>query len=272
VLVFALGNRIATLLNAYNTAIPLKTTLGIVGISVLLGGPFNFGFLVLLFGIAWYYAKRAFGEEQFPSWTGMPATYYRDALWIGLGGAGAVLGLQTLLQTASQHWPTAHRSAEAGFGSDFDATLPAASILGTTLLHSLMLTGLVALATSFIAAQLRARWMRFPAFLLGALAIVGSSWGSPGDFAKQWLAQAIFLGVIVFGVRRVMRFNILGCFLVLAILALVGDAAALLAQPDAFYRANGYAVVLLVVLLLAWPLVAWRTSSDHGGGGQNSCA
>jgi membrane protease YdiL (CAAX protease family) len=276
VLVFALGNRIATFLNLYNTAIPLKTTLGIGGIGVLLGGSFSFGLLVLLFGIAWYYAKRAFGEEQLPSWTGMPAAYYRDALWIGLGGAGAVLGLQRLLQTTSQHWPTALRSAEAGFGADFDAILPAASILGTTLQHSLMVTGLVALAASFIATQLRARWMRFLAFLLGALAVIaisgGGSWGSPVDFVKQWLMQAIFLALVVFGVRRVMRSNILGCFLVLATLALVGDAAALLAQPDAFYRANGYAVVLLLVLLLAWPLVAWRTSSDNAGGGQNSSA
>ena len=275
-LVFALGNRIATVLNAYNTAIPLKTTLGIVGITVLLGGPFNFGVLVLLFGIAWYYAKRAFGEEQLPGWTGMPAAYYRDALWIGLGGAGAVFGLQRLLQTASQYWPTAHRSAEAGFGADFDAILPAASILGSTLQHSLMVTGLVALAASFIAAQLRARWMRFLTFFLGALALIplsgGASWGSPVDFAKQWLMQAIFLGVLVFGVRRVMRFNIVGCFLVLAILALLGDAAALLAQPDPFYRANGYAVVLLLVLLLAWPFFAWRASSGNGSGRQRSSA
>jgi hypothetical protein len=276
VMVLALGNRIPTLLNGYNTAIPLKVVLAGLGVSILLGGPFNFGFLVLLFGISWYYAKRAFGEEHFPSWTGMPADYYRDALWIGLGGAGAVLGVQTLLQTASQHWPTVHRSAEAGFGSDFDAILPAASILGTTLLHSLMLTGLVALVTSFISAQLRARWMRFLMFLLGALALTvvsgGSSWGSPADFAKQWLAQAIFLGVLVFGVRRVMRFNLLGCFLVLAILALVGDAAALLAQPDPFYRANGYAVVLLLVLLLAWPFFAWHTSSGNGDGEESSSA
>ena len=271
-LVFALGDRIATVLNAYNTAIPLKTTLGIAGISVLLGGPFNFGFLVLLFGIAWYYAKRAFGEERLPGWTGMPAAYYRDALWIGLGGAGALLGLQTLMQAASQHWPTAHRSAEAGFGADFGATLPAASILGSTLLHALMLAGVVALIASFIAAQLRARWMRFLAFLLGALALAGSTWGSPADFAKQWLAQAIFLGVIVFGVRRVMRFNIMGCFLVLATLALVGAAAELLPQPDAFYRANGYAVLLMLALLLAWPLVAWRMSAGNGAETQGSSA
>jgi membrane protease YdiL (CAAX protease family) len=263
-LVFALGSRIPTSLNMYNTAIPFKTWLGIIGIGALLGGPFNFGAVVLLFGIAWYYAKRAFGEEQLPGWGGMPAAYYRDALCIGLGGTAAVLGLHNLLQTASQRWPTAHRSAEAAFGSSFDAILPAASILGSTLLHALLWTALVALAAAFVGAQLRARWMRFLAFLLGALAVTGSSWASPGDFAKQWLAQAVLLAVLVFGVRRVMRFNILGCFLVLAITALVSDAAELLAQPDAFYRANGYALVLLLVLLLAWPLVAWRSRSGDG--------
>ena len=272
VLVFALGNRIATFLNAYNTAIPLKTTLGIVGISALLGGPFNFGFLLILFGISWYYAKRAFGEEHIPGWAGMPTAYYRDALWIGLGGAGAVLGLQTVLQTASQHWPTVHRSAEASFGSNFDAILPAASTLGSSLIHSLTFTGIVALAASFLAAQWRARWLRFLLFLLGALAMAGSSWGSPADFAKQWLAQAIFLGVIVFGVRRVMRFNVLGCFLVLAVLSLVAEAGELLPQPDAFYRANGYAVVLLLVLLLAWPFFAWRRHSGSSDAKRGAAA
>ena len=140
------------------------------------------------------------------------------------------------------------------------------------MIHSLTFTGIVALAASFLAAQWRARWLRFLLFLLGALAMAGSSWGSPADFAKQWLAQAIFLGVIVFGVRRVMRFNVLGCFLVLAVLSLVAEAGELLPQPDAFYRANGYAVVLLLVLLLAWPFFAWRRHSGSSDAKRGAAA
>ena len=55
-----------------------------------------------------------------------------------------------------------------------------------------------------------------------------------------------------------MRFNILGCFLIIAGTSLFGGAAELLSQQDSFYRANGYAVLLVPVLLFAWPWVAWR--------------
>jgi hypothetical protein len=72
------------------------------------------------------------------------------------------------------------------------------------------------------------------------------------------LTSLIVLGVLVFGVRRVMRFNLLGCFLVAAGTSLFGGAAELLAQPNSFYRANGYAVLLALCLLFTWPLAAWR--------------
>ncbi len=58
-----------------------------------------------------------------------------------------------------------------------------------------------------------------------------------------------------------MRFNLLGCFLVIAGTSLVTGAAELLAQPDAFYRANGYVVLIVLFLLFAWPMAAWRMKS-----------
>jgi hypothetical protein len=77
------------------------------------------------------------------------------------------------------------------------------------------------------------------------------------------LIQAILLAVIVFGIRRVVGFNLLGMFLVAACTALLGGTVELLFQPNTFYRANGYAVLGVLVLLLVWPLVAWRLGS-HG--------
>ena len=95
-------------------------------------------------------------------------------------------------------------------------------------------------------------------FLLGALALTGGNWGSAADFAQGFLTQLIVLSILAFGVRYVMRFNILGCFLIIAGTSLFGGAAELLSQPDSFYRANGYAVLLVLVLFFAWPFVAWR--------------
>jgi len=166
--------------------------------------------------------------------------------------------LEHLLATVSTHWPTAHRSLEAAFGPDFDAILPAASILGGTLLHSLLIVGIVATLASFIAAQVRQPGLRLLLFLLGAFSLVGGNWGSAADFAKQFLAQFILLGALIFGVRRVMRFNLLGCLLIVAGISLSGGAAELLGQPDPFYRMNGYAVLLALILLFVWPVAAWR--------------
>jgi hypothetical protein len=264
--VFTLGNRIPSFLNAYNTAIPLKMMFGGIVIGALLGAPLYFGGIALLFGMAWYYAIRAFGADRLPGRAGMPAGYYRDALWIGLGGAAGLLGLERLLASASTHWPTVHRSLDASFGMDFDALLPAASILGGTVLRSLLLTGLVTAIAAFLAAQVRQPWLRILLLLLGALALVGGGWGSPADFAKQFLARLILLGVLAFGVQRVTRFNILGCLLIVAGTSLFGGAAELLAQPDSFYRANGYAVLLMLVLLFAWPFAAWRMRTANAAG------
>ena len=264
--VFAFGNRIPNFLNAYNTAIPYKTMLGVLGITALLGGPFSFGLLVLLFGVGCYYARVAFGEQRLTGWGGMPGTYYRDALSIGLGGSAGLLGLERLLATASMHWPTVHRFFDASFGQDFDALLPAASIFGSTLLSGLRMTAYVVIIASFVAAKIKGTWLRALLFFLGALAVVGGSWGSPADFVKQFLARLILLGILVFGVRCVMRFNLLGCFLVVAGTSLVTGAAELLAQPNAFYRGNGYAVLLMLALLFAWPLAAWRLSSTSVAG------
>ncbi|HEU0369599.1 MAG TPA: hypothetical protein VFR42_10330, partial [Candidatus Acidoferrum sp.] len=85
-------------------------------------------------------------------------------------------------------------------------------------------------------------------------------WGSPADFVKQWLAQIIFLAVAVIGIAKVVRLNLLGYFLVLALPTLVMGAQELLSQPSGFYRQQGYLVMALLVMLLVWPLAQWMRS------------
>ena len=261
VLILALGDRLPNFLNAYDTAIPMKMFFGGLAIGALLGGPLYLGAIALLFGVSWYFGVKAFGQERLPSWLGMPAAYYRDALFIGLGGTYGLLGLERLVAAASTYWPTAHRYLDVVFGQDFDAVFPAVSIFGGTLLRGLLMTGMVTVIASFIAAYVRQTGLRMLLFLFGALSLVGGGWGTQADFAKQFLARLILLGVLVFGVKYVMRFNLLGCFLVVAGTSLVTGAAELLSQPDAFYRTNGYAVLLMLALLFAWPLAAWRFGS-----------
>src|SRR5262249_62079422 len=68
------------LLNQYQTSIPFKIMMATLGIGSLLGAALYFAVIVLLFGVAYFFALSAFGEEELPKWTGMPGAYYRDAL------------------------------------------------------------------------------------------------------------------------------------------------------------------------------------------------
>jgi hypothetical protein len=238
---------------------------------VLLGVLFSFGVLVLLFGAAWYYGVRAFGEERLPTWSGMPAAYYRDALLIVLGGTAAWLGLDALSKWAYLHWPSVHLGAAAGFGSELDATVPALAIIGSAVRGSLTWTALIGATAAFIAGLLRPLWMRAVLFGGAVLALGGftSNWHDPMDVLKKMVIGAVWIAVIGLAVRHVIRFNVLGYFLILASLALLGGAAEMLKNPDRFYQLNGYALVVALIGLIAWPAVAWAA---HGGGDRGHCS
>src|SRR5262249_9806154 len=83
VLVVAFGDRLAQILQQYQTAIPLKVMYVVATISIVLGGAFTIAALIFVFGLAWFFGRKAFGEEHLPSWNDMPGAYYRDALLIG---------------------------------------------------------------------------------------------------------------------------------------------------------------------------------------------
>jgi len=245
-------------LNLYQTTIPFKIMMATVGIGTLIGGAFYFGGIALLFGVAYYFALSAFGEDELPGWTGMPRTYYRDALLIGMGGALGLLGLLRALKAIEVSWlVTAHRAADAAFASSFDATLPGPLILANAVQGGILFTAIICLAGAFVAARVRRTSVRAALIVLSAGALAGSNWGSGADFARQFAVELILLCAAVAGVRWVARLNLLGYFLAIAIMTMVVGMADLLSQPDAFYRANGYALVAALAMLLAWPLVAW---------------
>jgi hypothetical protein len=265
-LVLAFGDFFTNAMNSYRTAIPLKTMLGITAISALLGALFSYGFLALLFGTAWYYGTRAFGEDRLPSWAGMPGTYYRDALFIGLGGTAAWAGLDAISKWIYQHWPSAQQAAAASFGANLDSAIPAVAIVGNALRGGLTLTALVALTAAFIASMIRPIWMRASVFALAVLTLGGfaSNWSDPMDVVKKMVIGAIWIVVIDVTIRYVIRFNVLGYFLIMASLALLAGAGELLRQPDHFYRTNGYAVWMALVALFLWPLFAWGRGTTSG--------
>jgi membrane protease YdiL (CAAX protease family) len=254
---FFFGRGIPALLAQYKTAMPLRLYLGTVSVGIFLIGAFVLGLIIVLFGLAWSFAARAFGQEQLPGWTGMSAEYYRDAFGIGLGGSALLIGLRHVLDFVSAWWPTLHKELPTSFGEGYDAILPGIGAVGGGILRGLLTTGLLLLAGAFLGAEMRPRWVRLVSFLALAAALV-ADWGSPADFLKQFLASAILLAVVLLGMRRVVRFNLLGLFLIVTCTSLAGSASALVTQPNTFYRGNGYAILFAAVGLLAWPLVYGR--------------
>ena len=258
---FFLGRGMPGILAQYPTAMPLRLFFGTVAVGVFLVGALLLGGLTLLFGLAWSFGARAFGEEQLPTWLGMPADYYRDAFWIGLGGSALLIGLRRALDFASALWPTLHRSLPSSFGDSFDAVFPGAGLIGGSVFRALFYVGILALGAAFVGAEMRVRWLRLLMFFAVAGALV-FSWGSPADFLKQFLAMLLLLAVVVFGMRLLVRFNVLGLFLIATCTAILAAAAEFLAQPDGFYHLNGYVLVFAIVMLLAWPLLNWRLRSN----------
>ena len=256
VLVVVCGDRLAAILQQYQTAVPLKTFYVVSAVVLLLGGAFAVAGLVFAFGLGWFFCRKAFGEERLPSWSSMPGVYYRDALVIGAGGVMAFAGLEGVLGWFAAHHSTIHREAGAAFGSGLAAKWPAISSASGAISHALLYSALVAAIAGFIATYVKPVWLRALIFFAGAATLV-RDWGNAGDYLQKYVLNCVVLAVIVFGIRWIAKLNLLGIFLVLASGSLLSGALALLEQPNSFYRGNGYALLAGVGVLFAWPLVKW---------------
>jgi hypothetical protein len=150
-----------------------------------------------------------------------------------------------------------------------DATVPAAQALGLVVMQSYVAIGALALAAGFAAWRLRSTWLQV--LLLGLLALLGAPrWGSAGDLLQHFLIGWAGVLLIWWAVHRVVRFNLLGYFLIAMLTLLTAATAQLLPQPNFYFRANGWALIAVTLALLLWPLVIWRASARterlaHGG-------
>ncbi len=120
-----------------------------------------------------------------------------------------------------------------------------------------MLAGMVGLAAGLVAAYVRPIWMRLSIMILYAV-LMTTNVATPGAFIRDAAFRLFVISVLWLGVKRVVRFNVMGYFLLAVMIALVPGAIELIEQPNPSFHANGYAVVAFAAVMLAWPLMRWQ--------------
>ena len=255
-------NRAPQLITIYPTTEPLATYFITLSISLLfIIGLYLAGAFVLL-GLSWFFLARVFGSAKLPGWLGMPGNYYRDAFCIAIFGAPALAGFIRLPGLFSS-WPLLRHALAASVPGGLDALSPALSTLAASVWGSFFVVGAVALTAGFIAAFLRRGWTRAALAVLVAV-LLPSNVATPAGFFRDAAFRLLVIGALWLGVTRIIRFNLLGYFLLSALILLGGPAAELLEQPNTYFHANGYALAAAVTGLLLWPLVEWRRRSSPG--------
>jgi len=244
-------------LETYSTQDPFISFVSMHLIGLSFGAMLIYSAVVFLFGLACFFLTRSHGAECQPGWRDMPARYYRDAFVIGLGGSLALVGFGRLSALFTRIWVVPQRFLPASVPRELDFAWPAVHTAASGVTLGFIAVGMLALASGFASCYLRRTSIQ--AALLAVCAVVfATQWGSAGDFVQKALGLFAVLAFILWGSRSIARFNLLG-YLVAAMLALmVSSSVDLLRQPNAFFRANGWAVLAVGVALLLWPLGTWQ--------------
>jgi len=211
---------------------------------------------VLLLGLAWFFVERAFGPGCIPQWRELNGAYFRDAFCVALFGSAAVIGIIRLPALLAR-WPLMRHFLGASVPDSLDLLNPALGALASSIAASFLIAAMVGLAAGLIAAYVRPMWMRAGLLILIAV-LMATNVASPGAFMRDALSHLVLVAAIWYGVTRIVRFNVLGYFLLAAMLSLVPAAIELLQQPNAYLHGNGYAVVMIALAILAWPLMRWQ--------------
>jgi hypothetical protein len=213
---------------------------------------------VLLLGLAWFLLERVFGPGQIPAWRQTNAAYFRDAFCLALFGSFAVMGLYRLPALFAR-WPVLRHSLGTSVPNNLDVLNPAVGALASSIAAAFLTVGLLGLAAGLIAAYVRPAWMRAALMILYA-ALMATNVATPGAYFREAAFQLVAIAALWYGVTHFARFNVLGYFLLAAMVSLVPSAIELLEQPNPYLQANGYAVLAFALAILAWPLMRWQRS------------
>ena len=247
------ANRTPQLLLNYQTTWPLKIFFAVLFISLFFVTALYLVLAVLLLGFSWLFLERAFGTGRIPSWSGMRTEYYRDAICVAGFGAAALAGLNRVPELFSR-WPLLRHTLGAAVPDGLDGLIPAAGTIASAITASFFTLGVAGLAAGLIAVYVRPRWMRAGLLLLYAV-LMATNVATPGGFLREAAFNLVLVIVLWFGVSRIIRFNMLGYFLLAATAALVPAAVQLIEQPNPYFHINGYAVVAFAIAMLAGPFL-----------------
>jgi hypothetical protein len=250
------ANRAPEMVAGYPTTTPLATYYVEQGILGLFGLSLDYAGIVLVLGIAWYFVDRGFGAGRVPAWRGVSAPFYRDSFCIAAFGSLALAGLNRL-PALFAHWPLLRHTLPGAVPEGLDALNPASGVFASAITSGFVTTGLVALVAGFVAVYIRPVWMRAGILILYAM-LTATNVATPGAFFREAAFRLLVAVAVWFGVSRVVRFNVPGYFLLAATITLVSGAVELLEQPNSYFHANGYAILVCVLALLSWPVIMWR--------------
>jgi membrane protease YdiL (CAAX protease family) len=250
-------NRTPQLLLNYSTSMPLIAYYLTLAITLVFASAIYMAGAVLLLGLSWFFLERSFGEDFTPGWTKWNAVYFRDAFCVAAFGSVAVIGLNRLPLLLGR-WPVLHHSLGPIVPDNLDQLSPALGGFASGIAAAFVTSGFIGLAAGLVAAYVRSTWMR-AALLVFVAILMTTNVASTASFFREAAAHFFVVFVFWYGVTRIVRFNVLGYFLLAAMLALIPTAIGLLQQPNPYFHANAYAVVAFAVGILAWPLVRWRS-------------
>jgi membrane protease YdiL (CAAX protease family) len=249
-------NRTPQLLLNYTTSWPLSTFYIVLFISMIFITAMYMAGAVLLLSLAWFLLERAFGPGQITAWRQRNAAYFRDAFCVALFGSFGVMGLYRLPAMFAR-WPLLRHSLGTTVPSNLDVLNPAVGALSSSIAAAFFTVGLLGLAAGLIASYVRPAWMRAALMILYAV-LMATNVATPGAFFREAAFNLVTVSALWYGVTRIARFNVLGYFLLAAMIALFPAAIELLEQPNPYLRANGYAVLAFALAILAWPLTRWQ--------------